>query len=428
MKKIYNLFLGLMIVGTAANAQVVFQSNLSSWSAGLPTDAGSSTNVTLSNISQVPAVMYGTSAAAIKNTTTSHKRFSTKTVDVDVSGTYEIKMYVKASAGQLRTGYVNVATNAYGAYNSYIDLSAASAGQLVMLSQTVTVSSTTDSAQFIMSFHSTDGVTDLIVDSIVVSNSAPPVATPYTIYQLQFTTTPPYDSPHNTEFVQTSGIVTAVQYNGYYLQDGVGAYNGIFVLDYINVPTIGDNLTISGVVDEFNNYTEIKNPTVFTVNSSGNTLPTPTTLTTLGVVNEMYEGVLVKVTNANCTADTATNGYGEWTINDGTGALNVDDKMYAFNASVATAYNVTGVVDYSFSAFKLQPRDANDVELFTSVEEINNIKVSVYPNPVQNQINFELSTSNYAVRIIDITGKTISNTTSIANKLKVNTRDRKSVV
>ncbi len=421
MKKIYNLFLGLMIVGATANAQVVFQSNLSSWSAGLPTDAGSSTNVTLSNISQVAAPMYGTSAAAIKNTTTSHKRFSTKTVDVDLSGTYEIKMYVKASAGQLRTGYVNVATNAYGAYNSYIDLSTASAGQLVMLSQTVTVSSTTDSAQFIMSFHSTDGVTDLIVDSIVVSNSVAPVATPYTINQIQFTTTPPYDSPHNTEFVQTTGIVTAVQYNGYYIQDGNGAYNGIFVLDYLNVPTIGDNLTISGVVDEYFNYTEIKNPTVFTVNSSGNTLPTPTATTTSGVANEVYEGVLVKVTNANCTADTTTNGNGEWTINDGSGALTVDDKMYAFNASVATAYNVTGVVDYSFSAFKLQPRDANDVELYTSVEEINNIKVSVYPNPVQNQLNFDMSTSNYSVRIIDITGKTISNTTSTANKLKVNT-------
>ena len=95
--------------------------------------------------------------------------------------------------------------------------------------------------------------------------------------------------------------------------------------------------------------------------------------------------------------------------------------MYTFNPSIGTAYNVTGVVDFSFSLFKIQPRDANDVQLFTSVEEINDIKVSVYPNPVQNQINFELSTSNYAVRIIDITGKTISHTSSTANKLKVNT-------
>ena len=424
MKKIYNLFLGLMIVGTAANAQVVFQSNLSSWSASLPTDwMGSATNLTAANILQVTAPMYGTSAAAIKNTGTSHKRFSTKTVNVDTSGTYEIKMWVKASAGQLRTGhyYIGSGGSNYGTYNSYIDLSTASAGQLVMLSQIVTMGSTTDSAQFILSFHSTDGVTDLIVDSVNIASTTPPVGVPVTINQIQNTVAPPYDSPYNTQLVETSGVVTAVQYNGYYIQDGNGAYNGVFVLDYVNIPTIGDNVTITGTVEEYFNYTTVKNPSAYAVNSSGNTLPTPLALSTTAVNNEMYEGVLVKVTNANCTADTATNGNGEWTVNDGSGAVRVDNKMYTFNPSIGTAYNVTGVVDFSFSLFKIQPRDANDVQLFTSVEEINDIKVSVYPNPVQNQINFELSTSNYAVRIIDITGKTISHTSSTANKLKVNT-------
>ena len=53
--------------------------------------------------------------------------------------TYEIKMWVQASAGELRTSYYNVTTSAYGTYNSYFDLSVESAGSLVMLSQTVTV-------------------------------------------------------------------------------------------------------------------------------------------------------------------------------------------------------------------------------------------------------------------------------------------------
>ncbi|MCB9174852.1 MAG: T9SS type A sorting domain-containing protein [Flavobacteriales bacterium] len=423
MKKIYNLFLGLMIVGTAANAQVVFQSNLSSWSGGLPTDwMGSSTSITAANVTEVTAEMYGTSAAKLKNTagSSSHKRFSTKTVNVDLSGTYEIKMWVKASAGQLRTNYYNPGSNGYGTYNSYIDLATASAGQLVMLTQTVTVSGTTDSAQFILSIHSTDGINDIIVDSVVITNTAPPVATPYTINQIQFTTTPPYDSPHNTEYVQTSGVVTAVQYNGYYLQDGNGPWNGVFVLDFTNIPSLGDVVTITGTVDEYFNYTTIKN--IINYNAvAGGTIPTPQSLTTFGANDEQYEGVLVKVMNATCNADTATNGFGEWTINDGSGDLRVDNKMYTYAPTISTAYNVTGVMDYSFSIFKLLPRNAGDVSVATSIDEINDIKVSVYPNPVQNQINFELSTSNYAVRIIDITGKTISNTTSIANKLKVNT-------
>lgn len=426
MKKIYNLFLGLMIVGTAANAQVVFQSNLSSWSGGLPTDwMGSATNLTAANILQVTAPMYGTSAAAIKNTGTSHKRFSTKTVNVDTSGTYEIKMWVKASAGQLRTGhyYIGSGGSNYATYNSYIDLSTASAGQLVMLSQIVTMGSTTDSAQFILSFHSTDGVTDLIVDSVNISSTTPPVGTPVTINQIQNTSTPPYDSPYISQLVETNGIVTAVQFNGYYLQDGVGAYNGIFVLEYdtLKMPLVGHNVKITGTVDEYFNYTTIKNVSSYTINSTGNTLPAPISLTTIGANDEQYEGVLVKVMNATCNADTATNGFGEWTINDGSGNLRVDNKMYTYAPTISTAYNVTGVMDYSFSIFKLLPRNAGDVSVATSIDEINDIKVSVYPNPVQNQINFELSTSNYAVRIIDITGKTISNTASTANKLKVNT-------
>ncbi|MCB9335666.1 MAG: T9SS type A sorting domain-containing protein [Flavobacteriales bacterium] len=423
MKKLYKLFLGLMVVGTAANAQVVFQSNLSSWNAGLPTDmVGPATSLALGNITEVSADTYGTSAAQLKNTSTSHKRVTTFVYDVTPNETYEIKIWVKGLSGEIRTGYKNVTTTTY-TYNSYFDMAVESNGSLVELMQTVTVAATCDSAEFILSLRSTDDVNDIILDSIYIGSTAPPVATPYTINQIQFTTTPPYDSPHNGEFVETTGIVTAVQYNGYYLQDGNGPWNGIFVLDFVNIPNIGDEVTISGNVEEYFNLTEIKNPTAYAVNSTGNTLPTPTVLTTLGANDEQYEGVLVKVNGATCTADTTVNGFGEWTINDGSGALVVDDKMYVFAPTQSVDYNVTGVMDYSFSVFKLLPRDMNDVVISTSIEEIKNIKVSVYPNPVKDNISFELSTNNYQVQIFDITGKTIKQASSLRNKLTLSTTE-----
>ena len=107
--------------------------------------------------------------------------------------------------------------------------------------------------------------------------------------------------------------------------------------------------------------------------------------------------------------------------------LNVSDtvivkgSIYKFNPIIGLYYDVTGVVDYNFGNFKLLPRDIADIQLATSIEEINNYKVSVYPNPVQNQLNFELNTSNFSVKIIDVTGKTISNSSTLSNKLKVNT-------
>ena len=421
MKKLYKLFIGLMVLGTAANAQTIFQSNLSSWNGGLPTDwMGSASHTTVLAVTEVSSVSYGTSAAQLTVTGGTHKRFTTQNVAVTPGETYEIKMWLQASVGDLRTSYYNATTSAYGTYNSYFDLAVESNGSLVMLSQTVTVAATCDSAQFILSLRNTDGVTDIVLDSVAVSVSAPPTATPYTINQIQFTTTPPYDSPHNGELVETSGIVTGVQYNGYYLQDGNGAYNGIFVLDYANVPTIGDNVTVTGTVDEYFDYTEIKNVTVFNTNGTG-TLPTPTVVTSMGVNDEQYEGVLVRVNGADCTADTLGSGVGEWTINDGSGALIVDDKMHVYAPTQGLSYNVTGIVDYSFSNFKLLPRDGNDIQVATSIEELENVTVSVYPNPVQNFISFELSTNNFSVTLYDVTGKTILNEVSTSTKLTVAT-------
>tara|TARA_R110001592_G_scaffold354888_2_gene654912 strand:- start:10417 stop:11769 length:1353 start_codon:yes stop_codon:yes gene_type:complete len=423
MKKLYKLFLGLMVMGTVANAQTVFQSNLSSWASGLPTDwMGSASHTTILAVTEVPSVSYGTSAAQLSVTGGTHKRFTTQNVAVTAGETYEIKMWVSALVGDLRTNYYNATTSAYGTYNSYFDLSVESNGSLVMLSQTVTVASTCDSAQFILSLRNTDGITDITLDSVAVSLSNPPVSTPYSIYQIQFTTTPPYDSPHNTELVETSGIVTGVQYNGYYLQDGNGAYNGIFVLDYVNVPTVGDNVTVIGVVEEYFNYTEIKNPTVFNVTGTG-TLPNPTVITSSAANDEQYEGVLVEVQGATCTADTTGSGVGEWTINDGTGGLIVDDKMFVFGPVQGLMYTVTGVMDYSFNNFKLLPRDINDVQISTSVEEINNIKVNVYPNPASTFVAFELSKNNFEVQLFDITGKTVKSVNALGNKLRVSTSE-----
>ncbi len=417
MKKIYNLFIGLLVTGSIANAQV-FQSNLSSWSGGLPTDwMGSTTSLTAANIVQISTgANFGTSMAALKNTTATHKRFSTKTVAVTSGGTYEIKFWVSGAAGDIRTNFYNVTGSSYGSYNAYVTVSASQ----TMIAQTVTLPTPCDSAQFILSIRSTD-VNGIFVDSVVVTAAAPPVSTPYTINQIQYTTTPPYDSPHNSELVSTSGVVTAVQYNGYYLQDGNGPWNGIFVLDYTHIPTNGDVVTITGTVSEYFNFTEISGVTVYNA-VPGGTLPTPSSISTIAANNEQYEGVLVKVVNATCTSDTlASTPNKEWTINDGSGALVADDKMFAFGPTVNVHYDVTGVMDYSFSTFKILPRNAADVILATSIEEFDNYKVSVYPNPVQNQLNFELNNSNFAVRIIDVTGKTIINNSTVTNKLKVNT-------
>ena len=113
--------------------------------------------------------------------------------------------------------------------------------------------------------------------------------TPLPIYAIQGAS---HTSPHVGTLAGTSGIVTAVTAVGFYLQDPTGdgdsaTSDGIFVFTG-TAPTIavGDAASVEGVVAECTpggtgtgnlSITELTNPVV-TINSSGNPLPAPTTI------------------------------------------------------------------------------------------------------------------------------------------------------
>ena len=176
-------------------------------------------------------------------------------------------------------------------------------------------------------------------------------------------------SPFAGEYVQTSGIITAVSGSNYWLQDGAGAWNGIMFYDSSNTPVVGDEITVVAEVTEYYDLTELINVQTYTVTSSGNALPEPVVISTLQCNDEAYESVLLTTSG---TCDNADMGNGEWSIDDGTGVATIDDKMFAFTPVVGTGYNVTGVLTYSYGAFKLEPRDANDiVEMATPVPVID---------------------------------------------------------
>jgi hypothetical protein len=65
-------------------------------------------------------------------------------------------MWVAGAAGQLRTGFYDATNAAYNTYNTYFNMATESAGNLVLLTQEVTVPASCTSGQFILSLHSTD--------------------------------------------------------------------------------------------------------------------------------------------------------------------------------------------------------------------------------------------------------------------------------
>jgi len=88
-----------------------------------------------------------------------------------------------------------------------------------------------------------------------------------------------------------------------FIQDATGGINIFGTPLYCG--NIGDDLTVQGVVSQFNGLTEVASPLVITVNSVGNTPPAPIPLT-LAELNETYqpdncepdEGKLVEVQSA----------------------------------------------------------------------------------------------------------------------------------
>lgn len=168
-------------------------------------------------------------------------------------------------------------------------------------------------------------------------------------------------SPMNNQTVTIRGIVTASKAGqGYFVQDGDSAWTGIFVYDLNRnpLPEMGDEVRLSGKVTEYYDLTEIKDVTSFEVLSKGNKIPDPIVLKT-GQLGEAYEGVLVKVENAACTQ--VSLGFGEWEVNDGSGRAFVNDLYFAFNPTLGVNYDITGPLDFSFSAYKIEPRSANDI-------------------------------------------------------------------
>jgi len=101
-------------------------------------------------------------------------------------------------------------------------------------------------------------------------------------------------SPMNSDFVTTSGIVTAKRTNGFYVEDPKPDANdatseGIFIFtSSAPAVTTGDSILVTGTVKEFRSggasstnltTTELDNPgRVVTISSSGNPLPAPIVL------------------------------------------------------------------------------------------------------------------------------------------------------
>jgi endonuclease I len=211
-----------------------------------------------------------------------------------------------------------------------------------------------------------EGVT--VFFEIEATNDVPASATS----ELQSYTTPVTVSIHDIQGeaasspldgapVITHGVVTA-QFSIYFvIQDGTGPWSGLWGRSP-SVPVVGDSVTVFGTVSESNGIhtgNTFLMGADFLSSTPASAPPGATLLMTVEVPTEAYEGVLVGVEDAECT--NANVGAGVWLVDDGSGSCAVGEFAYDSDPTLGSVYDVTGPLGYSEGAFKIEPRDADDI-------------------------------------------------------------------
>ena len=432
------LFAALLACGLAfgAKAQVLFQSSFENWTTTspiVPTDwMGPKTNLNPDSIMQATGAnaYAGTYAVELNRVIDSVKRFSilTTTITITQGKAYQVSYWAKGK-GELEVGlYSGKVTNGYYGY-VYAANKTISATNWTRFSQSI-IADTTNSttANFFLGVRYVNSAKHLYVDSVSITAYTPQTVS---LHDIQYTTLASGASPYYGQIVNCKGgIVTAV-YNGtggtqsgYYIQNtgrGNMIWSGAQVYDYTNLVSMGDSISFTGVVDEYFGNTELQPAQVsnFVKHSSGNTLPVPNVVITDSLneattyVNgggEKFEGILVS-TSTLSTCQTYSANYGQGTLNDGSGATQVDKQIFPYSFQVNQKYKVTGVVATNYG-LNIEPRFIADIDSAT-VAGIDlyaiTLHASVYPNPVTNEINIQLpfDATKINVSVIDVLGREV---------------------
>lgn len=152
--------------------------------------------------------------------------------------------------------------------------------------------------------------------------------------------------------------------DGYYIMEGAGGpWSGILLAiprDKAITLEVGDTVDVTGEAVDYYCMTQVK-ATAVKKTGSVTTMPPASDVDASeladAVAGEQWEAVLVRVVDAKVTA--GANNFGEWTID---GALPVDDLYaYAYEAAINDIVTVAGVMNYTFSVRKLEPRSDADV-------------------------------------------------------------------
>ncbi len=185
------------------------------------------------------------------------------------------------------------------------------------------------------------------------------------IHEIQSSTADEGASTYAGQIVETTGTAVVTDDNGFYLQDGKGAWNGIWVYTGSNPDVApGDLVRVKGPIDEYYQMTEFNDPSEVEVIGVGE-IPEPVVIPADEVRGEKYEGVLVELRNVTVTDPAA--GEGNWYVEDETGQLLISGSHLG-DAATPTQEGqnvelIRGPVDFSYGEFRVRPQEIEGLQI-----------------------------------------------------------------
>ena len=216
-----------------------------------------------------------------------------------------------------------------------------------------------------------------------------------------------WESPVKGMTRGVTGTVTGVVPGaGYYIQDAVAPWSGIWIADAVTVVLEGNGVHVEGVVQEINGITAIA--------GKGNVVNPPLAITPIVLSSpelakdEKYESVLVQVKGVRAMAAKPDATWDVFTTADK--KITIGKYMYTSVPDVGDFYNITGIVNGALDLFRLDPRKAADVVNITKTTDapvIETIDFKVYPNPFNNELNIDNHDKLTRLTITNIAGQRV---------------------
>jgi len=182
---------------------------------------------------------------------------------------------------------------------------------------------------------------------------------------------------------------------------------------------IGDVIQIYGELDEYDSQTELYPATFINKLSSGATV-TPISISGADIATtnaadtdpaEKYEGSLVKITGLKIKSwdgayFTATDDDNATTFYVGNQPnVSLFEALDENTLTVDVTYNLTGVVINRGGSYILNPRDANDIEDVTGINQQIFAEFAATPNPVRTQLIVTSGIEMQSIAVYSIDGK-----------------------